>query len=118
MGTRLIFLGLRVVTNAVCCQGLSDCPGCEGVPGNSSRIKTVPETDTGGLVENTKAIERTVLKELGKLTPYLWKKGYLSRGNPRGVALTRGWRLFTKNTGLCEVARRRIGTDACPVPEG
>ena len=28
------------------------------------------------------------------------------------------WRLFTKNTGLCEVVRRRIGTDSCPVPEG
>ena len=27
-------------------------------------------------------------------------------------------RLFTKNTGLCEAARRRIGSDACPVPEG
>jgi hypothetical protein len=32
-------------------------------------IKTVPETDTGGQVEYTKASERTVLKELGKLTP-------------------------------------------------
>ena len=31
--------------------------------------KTVPETDTGGLVEYTKALERMVLKELGKLTP-------------------------------------------------
>ena len=30
-------------------------------------MKTVPETDTGGLVEHTKALERTVLKELGKL---------------------------------------------------
>ena len=29
--------------------------------------ETVPETDTGGLVENTKAFERSVLKELGKL---------------------------------------------------
>ena len=29
--------------------------------------ETVPETDTGGQVENTKALERTVLKELGKL---------------------------------------------------
>ena len=28
---------------------------------------TVPETDTGGLVEYTKALERTMLKELGKL---------------------------------------------------
>ena len=31
--------------------------------------ETVPETDTGGLVEHTKAFERTVLKELGKLPP-------------------------------------------------
>ena len=30
-------------------------------------IKTVPETDTGGQVEYTKALERTMLKELGKM---------------------------------------------------
>ena len=30
-------------------------------------LKTVPETDTGGQVENTKALERTMLKELGKI---------------------------------------------------
>jgi hypothetical protein len=29
----------------------------------------VPQTDTGGRVENTKAIGRTVVKELGKLPP-------------------------------------------------
>ena len=29
----------------------------------------VPQTDTGGHVENTKAIERTLVKELGKLPP-------------------------------------------------
>ncbi len=29
--------------------------------------ETIPETDTGGLVEHTKALERTMLKELGKL---------------------------------------------------
>ena len=29
----------------------------------------VPQTDTGGLVENTKALERFTVKELGKLTP-------------------------------------------------
>ena len=29
----------------------------------------VPETDTGGWGENPKALERTVVKELGKLTP-------------------------------------------------
>ena len=32
-------------------------------------IKTVPETDTGGLVEHTKALERMTLKELGNLPP-------------------------------------------------
>ncbi len=30
---------------------------------------TVPQTDSGGQVENTKALERTLVKELGKLTP-------------------------------------------------
>ena len=30
---------------------------------------TVPETDTGGRGENPKALERTLLKELGKMTP-------------------------------------------------
>ena len=35
-----------------------------------------------------------------------------------GAAVKRPNRLFTKNTGLCEVVRRRIGADACPVPEG
>ena len=29
----------------------------------------VPETDTGGEVENTKGRERTLSKELGKMTP-------------------------------------------------
>ena len=35
-----------------------------------------------------------------------------------GAAETRGKRLFTKNTGACEVLRRCIRSDACPVPEG
>ena len=30
---------------------------------------TVPQTDTGRRVEYTKALERTLVKELGKLTP-------------------------------------------------
>ena len=31
--------------------------------------RTVPQTDTGRQVENTKALEKTRVKELGKLTP-------------------------------------------------
>jgi hypothetical protein len=32
-------------------------------------MRPVPQTDTGGQVENTKAIETTVVKELGKMPP-------------------------------------------------
>ena len=67
MEIRLIFLSLLEVTNEKSCQGLVDCPGLWIVPGNSSSDETVPETDTGGLVEHTKALERTMSKELGKL---------------------------------------------------
>ena len=35
----------------------------------ASFTRPVPQTDTGGQVENTKAIERTVVKELGKMPP-------------------------------------------------
>ena len=58
-----------MVTDAVYRRALSDWLGGEGVPGNSLRVKTVPETDTGGLVEHTKALERMMLKELGNLPP-------------------------------------------------
>jgi hypothetical protein len=42
----------------------------------------VPQTDTGGLVEETQADERTLVKELGKLIPYLRKKGCSPRCTP------------------------------------
>ena len=69
MGTRLIFRDLMVVTDNVSSACLSDCMCCEVVPGTSSIVKTVPETDTGGQVENTKALGRMMLKELGKMHP-------------------------------------------------
>ncbi len=40
-----------------------------------------------------------------------------SRAKRERVAETSEKRLFTKNTGPCEVARRCIRTDACPVLE-
>jgi hypothetical protein len=67
MGTGRTFPGLLEVTNVNRCPGLTDCPGGRIVPGNSSSDETVPETDTGGLVEHTEALERTMPKELGKL---------------------------------------------------
>ena len=69
MGTTLIIVGQRMVTDAVSCLPLLDWAGREGVPGNSLRTRPLPETDTGGLVEHTKALERMTLKELGNLPP-------------------------------------------------
>ena len=37
--------------------------------GRVESMATVPQTDSGGQVENTKALGRTLVKELGKLTP-------------------------------------------------
>ena len=56
----------------------------------------VPETDTGGVVENTEGREITLSKELGKMAPYLREKGC----QRELVAVKRRKRLFTKNTGL------------------
>ena len=42
------------------------------LPGKASKHRlfvAVPETDTGRQVENTKALERTWVKELGKIVP-------------------------------------------------
>ena len=42
------------------------------LPGKATKLQpvgTVPQTDTGGQDENSKALERTQEKELGKLTP-------------------------------------------------
>ena len=69
MGMGLIFPSLLEVTKAGSCISLSDWGCSVGLPGNSPSIYTVPETDTGGQVEYTKALERTALKELGKIPP-------------------------------------------------
>ena len=44
-------------------------PSFQEKPLSFSCIETVPQTDTGGQDENSKALERTRVKELGKLTP-------------------------------------------------
>ena len=42
------------------------------LPGKATKLQpvgTVPQTDTGGRAEYAQALERTRVKELGKLTP-------------------------------------------------
>ncbi len=67
MGMGLIVPSLLDVTKLESRLPLLDWVGGLDLPGKSASAKTVPETDTGGLVEYTEALERTVLKELGKL---------------------------------------------------
>ena len=54
------------------------------IPATKSSLGTkqrpVPQSDTGVLGEHPKAFGRTLVKELGKMTPYLRYKG-CSRGD-------------------------------------
>ena len=59
------------------CRGVMPCLRAEVIDPTLPRkaadyddvLETVPQTDSGGWVENTKALERSQVKELGKLTP-------------------------------------------------
>jgi hypothetical protein len=59
-----------------------------------------------------------MVKELGKLTPYVRKKeGPTSCNEQRiWVAEKRSWGLFLKSTGLRHVEGLSMGADACPMP--
>jgi hypothetical protein len=52
-----------------CAHKLDDPPLPRKTPVESTADATVPQTDTGGRGEYPKALERTLLKELGKMTP-------------------------------------------------
>jgi hypothetical protein len=44
-------------------------PGCQEKRLSEEVLVPVPQTDTGRQVEDTKAIERTLVKEFGKMGP-------------------------------------------------
>ncbi len=54
---------------ALCAHELSDPMLPRKAPAELITLVTVPQTDSGGRVEYTKALERSLSKELGKLTP-------------------------------------------------
>ena len=64
--------------------------------GDDSDART--KTDTGRCGEKPQALEITVVKELGKLTPYVRNKGALLATEGAEKKL---WELFIKNTALC-----------------
>ena len=70
MGRGLIFLRLPERDEVLSLFRLIGLAGrARGFQETAPALKTVPQTDTGGLVEHTQALERTVLKELGKMPP-------------------------------------------------
>jgi hypothetical protein len=60
---------LRGDEESACAHKLDDSQLPRKAPVESTADATVPQTDTGGRGEDPKALERTLLKELGKLTP-------------------------------------------------
>ena len=60
---------LRGDEESACAHKLGDPQLPRKAPVESTADVTVPQTDTGGRGENPKALERTLLKELGKMTP-------------------------------------------------
>ena len=50
-------------------RGKRSWDGCLREKPHRRHCPTVPQTDTGRQVEDTKAFERTIVKELGNLTP-------------------------------------------------
>ena len=60
---------LRSDEESACARKLGDPQLPRKAPVESTASETVPQTDTGGRGEDPKALERTLLKELGKMTP-------------------------------------------------
>ena len=60
---------LRGDEESACARKLGDPQLPRKAPVELTTGATVPQTDTGGRGEDPKALERTLLKELGKMTP-------------------------------------------------
>jgi hypothetical protein len=59
----------EVTRRALSAHKLGDPMLPRKAPTECTSALTVPETDTGGRGEKPKTLERTLLKELGKMTP-------------------------------------------------
>ena len=57
----------RIMTKVKSCICLLDCICSEYFPGNNYSNNDRTKTGTGGRIEYIKALERTMLKELGKM---------------------------------------------------
>ena len=60
---------LRGDEESACAHKLDDSQLSRKAPVELTTVVPVPQTNTGGRGEDPKALERTLLKELGKMTP-------------------------------------------------
>jgi hypothetical protein len=59
---------------ALCARELSNPMLPRKVPAELTPLVIVPQTDSGGREEYSKALERSLSKELGKITPYFGRR--------------------------------------------
>ena len=89
--------------------------------GGSSRREKPLLCDICPYRKPTQVDEERILRPAGEALPRnsaKWPCNFGRKGARRLAAENRPKQLFSKNTGLCEAARRSIRADACPVLEG
>ena len=69
IGTNAGTLLREVMRRAPCAHELSDPRLPRKAPTELTAMVSVPQTDSGGREEYSKALERSLSKELGKITP-------------------------------------------------
>ena len=109
-------------------KGLSDPArdrnhDCQEKPRREYMVRPYRKPTQVGEARSLRRSSELVVKELGKMPRNFGRRGAAlgeatCSAEPKRAAENRPKRLFSKNTGVCKVVRRRIGTDACPVPEG
>jgi hypothetical protein len=80
-------------------------------------MPTVPRTSTGSMAEKAKPCMVNPGKGIRQVGPVSSREGVPAA--QQQVAITRGERLFIKNTGHCKAEKLSTVADACslPVPE-
>ena len=89
------------------------------------RPEPVPQTDTGWQVEHTEALREPWLRNsatwcrtFGRRHAWVWRGGLRVPSACSGRSSQRATTVYQKHRTLRTCERGRIGSDACPVPEG
>src|SRR5215510_13870719 len=102
--------GLRAISGLIPCCRENPLASCQG-DRTGNRHRWARRISTGARENSREGTRQNNPVTSGEGVPHYGVE-------PEGVAENWVKRLFTKNTGLCQLARGGIGSDACPVPEG